>query len=142
MSNVRGGRRHEVRPGVVNRTIKNEDSELLQEALEPYYIHEVGGKRMTTMLTIKLMTTIRNCHFVDNAIRLAIGNRNRSTVVLRCKRGRLAPASVDFDDEAGEARNSPIDHEILANSLLTLSFHPPTPLCLNPASCLSGHIIP
>ena len=42
----------------VERTIKNEDSIVLQEALEPHYIHEVGGERLTT-------TTIRNRHSVD-----------------------------------------------------------------------------
>ena len=44
----------------VKRMIKNEDSVLLQEALEPHYIHEVSGERLTTR-----PTTIRNRHSVD-----------------------------------------------------------------------------
>ena len=49
---------HSPEPSLVERTAKNEDSVLLQETLEPHYIHGVGGERLTTKLT----TTIRNCH--------------------------------------------------------------------------------
>ena len=48
----------------VEPAIENEDSVLLQEALEPHYIHEVGGERLTT-------TTIRNRHSVDTSALLS-----------------------------------------------------------------------
>jgi len=69
----------------VDRTIRDENSVLLQEALEPHYIHEVGGERLTTRLT----ATIRDRHSIDNIsavtglVRLLVGwleklqNRNR-----------------------------------------------------------------
>lgn len=45
----------------VERAIENEDPVLLQEALESYYIHEVGGERLTTRLT----TAVRNRDSID-----------------------------------------------------------------------------
>ena len=45
----------------VERAIKNEDSVLLQEALEFHYIHEVDGESLTARLT----TAVRNRHSID-----------------------------------------------------------------------------
>jgi hypothetical protein len=52
----------------VDQTIQNEDTVLLQEALEPHYIHEIGGERLATGLT----TTIGNRHSVDTSERASM----------------------------------------------------------------------